>query len=74
MSKNPLSHPGAAPDATAIESPLSDIHVTPVSADAAPCASQAQEKINLLDLDRKQMREFFIQMGEKPFRADQIMK
>ncbi|AGH74824.1 bifunctional tRNA (adenosine(37)-C2)-methyltransferase TrmG/ribosomal RNA large subunit methyltransferase RlmN [Edwardsiella piscicida] len=53
---------------------MSDIHVTPVSADAAPCASQAQEKINLLDLDRKQMREFFIQMGEKPFRADQIMK
>ncbi|QBB14431.1 bifunctional tRNA (adenosine(37)-C2)-methyltransferase TrmG/ribosomal RNA large subunit methyltransferase RlmN [Edwardsiella piscicida] len=50
------------------------MHVTPVSADAAPCASQAQEKINLLDLDRKQMREFFIQMGEKPFRADQIMK
>ncbi|AIJ07489.1 bifunctional tRNA (adenosine(37)-C2)-methyltransferase TrmG/ribosomal RNA large subunit methyltransferase RlmN [Edwardsiella anguillarum] len=74
MSKNPLSHPGAAPDATAIESPLSDIHVTPVSADAAPCASQAPEKINLLDLDRRQMREFFIQMGEKPFRADQIMK
>ncbi|AKR78704.2 MULTISPECIES: bifunctional tRNA (adenosine(37)-C2)-methyltransferase TrmG/ribosomal RNA large subunit methyltransferase RlmN [Edwardsiella] len=53
---------------------MSDIHVTPVSADAAPCASQAPEKINLLDLDRRQMREFFIQMGEKPFRADQIMK
>lgn len=31
-------------------------------------------KINLLDLNRKQMREFFAQMGEKPFRADQVMK
>ncbi|EMY0056599.1 bifunctional tRNA (adenosine(37)-C2)-methyltransferase TrmG/ribosomal RNA large subunit methyltransferase RlmN [Providencia rettgeri] len=31
-------------------------------------------KTNLLDLNRKQMREFFAQMGEKPFRADQVMK
>ncbi|GGA65679.1 dual-specificity RNA methyltransferase RlmN [Neiella marina] len=32
------------------------------------------EKINLLDLSRQQMREFFAEMGEKPFRADQVMK
>ncbi|MBD1390801.1 bifunctional tRNA (adenosine(37)-C2)-methyltransferase TrmG/ribosomal RNA large subunit methyltransferase RlmN [Neiella sp. HB171785] len=32
------------------------------------------EKINLLDLSRQQMREFFVEMGEKPFRADQVMK
>lgn len=31
-------------------------------------------KINLLDMDRKQMRQFFSDMGEKPFRADQVMK
>lgn len=31
-------------------------------------------KINLLDLNRQKMREFFSQMGEKPFRADQVMK
>ncbi|CDG18472.1 MULTISPECIES: bifunctional tRNA (adenosine(37)-C2)-methyltransferase TrmG/ribosomal RNA large subunit methyltransferase RlmN [Xenorhabdus] len=31
-------------------------------------------KINLLDLNRKQMRQFFVDMGEKPFRADQVMK
>lgn len=31
-------------------------------------------KINLLDMDRKQMRQFFSGMGEKPFRADQVMK
>nr|WP_294110620.1 bifunctional tRNA (adenosine(37)-C2)-methyltransferase TrmG/ribosomal RNA large subunit methyltransferase RlmN [Providencia sp.] len=32
------------------------------------------QKINLLDLNRKEMREFFVQLGEKPFRADQVMK
>ncbi len=31
-------------------------------------------KINLLDLDRKAMRALFAEMGEKPFRADQVMK
>lgn len=31
-------------------------------------------KVNLLDMDRKQMRQFFSDMGEKPFRADQVMK
>ena len=31
-------------------------------------------KINLLDLNRKQMRELFVSMGEKPFRADKLMK
>lgn len=49
----------------------------------APSASAAvskentvnqKTKINLLDLNRKQMRELFVSMGEKPFRADQIMK
>jgi 23S rRNA (adenine2503-C2)-methyltransferase len=34
----------------------------------------AVAKINLLDLNRQQMREFFAKMGEKPFRADQVMK
>ncbi|WP_434524264.1 bifunctional tRNA (adenosine(37)-C2)-methyltransferase TrmG/ribosomal RNA large subunit methyltransferase RlmN [Photorhabdus asymbiotica] len=45
---------------------------------AASVVSETQEKksgkINLLDLDRKQMRQFFVDMGEKPFRADQVMK
>ncbi|WP_063656881.1 bifunctional tRNA (adenosine(37)-C2)-methyltransferase TrmG/ribosomal RNA large subunit methyltransferase RlmN [Candidatus Arsenophonus triatominarum] len=31
-------------------------------------------KVNLLDMDRKQMRQFFSDMDEKPFRADQVMK
>lgn len=34
----------------------------------------AVAKINLLDLNRQQMREFFNVIGEKPFRADQVMK
>jgi 23S rRNA (adenine2503-C2)-methyltransferase len=31
-------------------------------------------KINLLNLDQKSMREYFESIGEKPFRADQMMK
>jgi 23S rRNA (adenine2503-C2)-methyltransferase len=31
-------------------------------------------KTNLLDLDRQGLRDFFVQLGEKPFRADQVMK
>ncbi len=31
-------------------------------------------KVNLLNMNRKQMRQFFTDMGEKAFRADQIMK
>jgi 23S rRNA (adenine2503-C2)-methyltransferase len=30
--------------------------------------------INLFDLDLAQMREFFLSIGEKPFRAEQILK
>ncbi len=37
-------------------------------------AVPVSSKINLLDLNRQQMREFFAEMGEKPFRADQVMK
>ena len=32
------------------------------------------KKINLMDLTRQQMREFFKELGEKPFRADQLVK
>ncbi|OOF59684.1 bifunctional tRNA (adenosine(37)-C2)-methyltransferase TrmG/ribosomal RNA large subunit methyltransferase RlmN [Rodentibacter myodis] len=32
------------------------------------------KKINLMDLTRQQMREFFQELGEKPFRADQLVK
>jgi 23S rRNA (adenine2503-C2)-methyltransferase len=31
-------------------------------------------KANLLDYDRKGLRELFAQLGEKPYRADQVMK
>ncbi|MDX3774585.1 bifunctional tRNA (adenosine(37)-C2)-methyltransferase TrmG/ribosomal RNA large subunit methyltransferase RlmN [Chromatiaceae bacterium AAb-1] len=36
--------------------------------------SDQQTKINLLDLTRTQMQEFFVSLGEKAFRADQVMK
>ncbi|SDB19383.1 23S rRNA m(2)A-2503 methyltransferase [Pseudidiomarina indica] len=32
------------------------------------------KKVNLLDLNRHAMRQFFEELGEKPFRADQVMK
>ncbi|RUO23617.1 bifunctional tRNA (adenosine(37)-C2)-methyltransferase TrmG/ribosomal RNA large subunit methyltransferase RlmN [Aliidiomarina iranensis] len=32
------------------------------------------KKVNLLDLNREGMRKFFAELGEKPFRADQVMK
>ncbi|CDG47335.1 bifunctional tRNA (adenosine(37)-C2)-methyltransferase TrmG/ribosomal RNA large subunit methyltransferase RlmN [Serratia symbiotica] len=55
------------------ESTLSENHslTTTLSVNAE---QSAVAKINLLDLNRQQMREFFSQMGEKPFRADQVMK
>jgi 23S rRNA (adenine2503-C2)-methyltransferase len=34
----------------------------------------SETKTNPLDLDRDAMRAFFVELGEKPFRADQIMK
>lgn len=33
-----------------------------------------QEKINLLDLDRRDLEVFFASLGEKPFRASQVMR
>lgn len=33
-----------------------------------------QKKTNLLDFNRKGLRDFFASIGEKPFRADQVMK
>ena len=32
------------------------------------------EKVNLLDFDRQGLRDFFAQLGEKPYRAEQVMK
>ena len=51
---------------------MSEQIVTPDS--AALTVPNKDAKINLLDLNRQQMREFFKNMGEKPFRADQVMK
>jgi len=52
---------------------MSEQIVTPSSASPVAVAPKS-EKINLLDLNRQQMRELFLSMGEKPFRADQVMK
>jgi len=36
--------------------------------------SNVTEKVNLLGLSPSKMKDFFIEMGEKPFRAQQILK
>ncbi|GKX51322.1 bifunctional tRNA (adenosine(37)-C2)-methyltransferase TrmG/ribosomal RNA large subunit methyltransferase RlmN [Budvicia aquatica] len=48
-------------------------HVSAQS-EASILIANPSEKINLLDLNRQAMREFFASLGEKPFRADQVMK
>ena len=35
---------------------------------------EQNKKINLMDLTSRQMSEFFAELGEKPFRADQLVK
>jgi 23S rRNA (adenine2503-C2)-methyltransferase len=35
---------------------------------------QPAPKLNLLGLDKKAMQDFFISVGEKPYRADQLLK
>jgi 23S rRNA (adenine2503-C2)-methyltransferase len=40
----------------------------------SPGASDEVERTNLLDLDREGLRAFFVDLGEKPFRAEQVMK
>jgi 23S rRNA (adenine2503-C2)-methyltransferase len=37
-------------------------------------ANTLNNKLNLLGLDKKAMQDFFISIGEKPFRADQLLK
>ncbi len=41
---------------------------------AAVAASPKSEKVNLMNLNRQELREFLASLGEKPFRADQLMK
>lgn len=47
---------------------------SPVAVMSASPAPAAQQKLNLLDMNRQQLREFFSSLREKPFRADQVMK
>ncbi len=45
-----------------------------MTAASAALAPQLSAKPNLLGMDRKGMQEFFTSIGEKPWRADQILK
>ncbi|MFQ3322373.1 MAG: 23S rRNA (adenine2503-C2)-methyltransferase [Pseudomonadales bacterium] len=39
-----------------------------------PVVFDADNKVNLLGLTRPRLRDFFLQIGEKPFRTDQLLK
>ena len=41
---------------------------------SAQAVAEPAKKVNLMNLTRTQMREFFAELGEKPFRADQLVK
>lgn len=41
---------------------------------SAQAVAEPAKKVNLMNLTRAQMREFFTELGEKPFRADQLVK
>ena len=41
---------------------------------SAQAVAEPAKKVNLINLTRAQMREFFAELGEKPFRADQLVK
>ena len=41
---------------------------------SAQAVAEPAKKVNLMNLTRAQMREFFSELGEKPFRADQLVK
>ena len=41
---------------------------------ANAAGADVAKKVNLMNLTRPQMREFFAELGEKPFRADQLVK
>lgn len=44
------------------------------NASSPPDATEAASKVNLFDLDRIGLEEFFVGLGEKPFRAQQVLK
>lgn len=62
------------PPSLAESTTLSAATCSSTATDAAPVVKTDGEKINLLDLNRQQMRAFFASIGEKPFRANQVMK
>ena len=46
----------------------------PIATENVIKSAKESAKINLLNLDHQGLREYFAMIGEKPFRADQIMK
>lgn len=51
-----------------------NVQIEQCSSSSISDTTATTDKVNLLDFTRQQLREFFKNLGEKPFRADQVMK
>src|SRR5690349_16982980 len=71
MIEHPVQHlpteSGAGPDSAA--APRTSAAPSPARA-----AASNSPRVNLLDYDRQGLRDLFAQLGEKPYRAEQVMK
>ncbi|MEK7207239.1 MAG: 23S rRNA (adenine(2503)-C(2))-methyltransferase RlmN [Pseudomonadota bacterium] len=52
---------------------MAEEHI-PITATSGTGGEVAAKKINLLNLDRQAMQDFFVGIGEKPFRATQVLQ
>lgn len=53
---------------------MSEIREMPATAVPIAESTAASERPNLLGMSHRQMEEFFVSIGEKPFRANQVLK
>ena len=61
-------------DKAALEASLEEIEQPHILKKTSALESPAQAKTNLLDLGMKELCDFFVGLGEKPFRAQQVLK
>ena len=53
---------------------MSTVQSSAQNPDVVDLSQESTEKVDLLGMDREAMEKFFVSLGEKPFRAGQVMK
>ena len=71
---HPAEHFHAATAASSGENALLPNVAADKSGINRAASSSDSTKVNLLDYDRQGLRDLFVQLGEKPYRAEQVMK